>query len=169
MALFFRLQFFFQLRHLLPLSASPHHFLWCCSSTLPPYLTELRLHLMGNRSLGHPLRGGVWGISFKICLINRCPQSFSSTGTFSSGQALALRASSPGALLGALLLFLGARSNVKLPHLLTCASNNCSVLIQLQATEWSCPENCWTHSDHQGYYCVWNTIQMQVWAQTLKD
>lgn len=99
MALFFRLQFF-QLRHLLPLPASPRHSLWCCSSTLPPYLTELCLPLMGNHSLGHPLRGGVRGISVKICLTNRCPRSFSSTGISSSWQALALRASSPGALLG---------------------------------------------------------------------
>lgn len=105
MALFFHLQFFFQLQHLLPLPTPPHHppsssfFNWLPP---PPY--------------GKWLSRSHSSLSFNICLINRCPQPFSSTGTFSSWKALAVRASSPGALSEALLVFLGTCSSMKLAH-----------------------------------------------------
>lgn len=60
-------------------------------------------------------RVGCRDLSFKICLINTCPQSFSSTGTFSSWQS-----SSSGTLLRPLLFFTTCLS-MKPAHLLTSA------------------------------------------------
>ena len=171
MALFFHLQLFFDI---LPLLASPCHSFQCCSSVLPPSLfpsSILCLHLMRNDSLGLSPSWEVRcsGSVFQDLFNWQMPTILQSTGTFSSRQALALRASPSGALSGALPFFLGTRSSGKPAHLLTFASNNCGISIQLQATEWSWPKNCSTHSDHQGYYCVWNTAQMQVGAQMLED
>lgn len=71
-----------------PLPASPCHSLSSCSSTVhlqwtvtSPYRTLLFwLHYSSKRVCRD--------LSVKICLINTCPQSFVSTGTFSSWHSL---------------------------------------------------------------------------------
>lgn len=161
MTLFFHVQFFFQLWHLLPLPASPCHSLRCCSSTPPPPLTELHLHLQEMTPWVTPLpeKWGAGDLSSSICWISRCPRSYRHLILLSSPCTASI---SPRGSLGALLFFSGTCSSLNLGHFLTCASNNCSISIQCQARVH------WTSAGLKvtikvTLHCVRNTEQ--IWAR----
>lgn len=90
MVFFLHLQSFVHIWHF-SLSLHPHVIL--SDPVLQLFISnEAPPPLIGNYFFGYttPQRVGCRDLSSKICLINICPQSFSSTGKFSSWQSLSL-------------------------------------------------------------------------------